>query len=85
METVTIEILEPKARKLLDDLESMKLIKVQRKKSQQKPTRQFGSMKGLVVEIADDFDEPLKDLEHFDPFDAARPCPASCYTSVSSS
>lgn len=65
METVTIEILEPKARKLLDDLESLKLIKVERNKAKTKPSRRFGSMKGLVVEIADDFDEPLKDLEEY--------------------
>ena len=36
METYTIEILEPKAKKLLDDLANLNLIKVQKNK---KPKR----------------------------------------------
>ncbi len=44
METYTIEILEPKAKKLLDDLVSLNLIKVQKTENPKKKERQFGSM-----------------------------------------
>lgn len=64
METYTIEIIEPKAKKILEDLEEMNLIKVQ-KNGKKKKKREFGSMKGLVVDIADDFDAPLKDFEEY--------------------
>lgn len=64
METYTIEIIEPKAKKILDDLEEMDLIKVQRD-GKKKKEREFGSMKGLVVQIADDFDAPLEDFEEY--------------------
>ena len=64
METYTIEILEPKGKKILDDLEEMDLIKVQ-KNGKKKKERKFGSMKGLVVHIADDFDAPLEDFEEY--------------------
>jgi hypothetical protein len=62
MEILSVKILEPKARRLLDDLESLKLIEIDRKEKSIKPPRRFGSMKGLVAEIAPDFDEPLDDL-----------------------
>lgn len=65
METLTIEIIEPKAKKIIDDLEDMDLIKVQKNGKQEKKERKFGSMKGLVVEIADDFDAPLEDFEEY--------------------
>ena len=65
METVSIKILEPKVKRLLDDLESLKLIELERSKPNDKPKRRFGSMKGLVVEIADDFDEPLDDFRDY--------------------
>lgn len=65
METVNIKILEPKVKRLLDDLESLKLIEVDRKKTGNKPKRRFGSMKGLVVEMADDFDAPIEDFEEY--------------------
>jgi hypothetical protein len=64
METFTIEIIEPKAKKILEDLEDLDLIKVQ-KNGKKKKERKFGSMKGLVVNIADDFDAPLKDFEEY--------------------
>lgn len=64
METLTIEIIEPKAKKILEDLEEMDLIKVQ-KNGKNKKERKFGSMKGLVVHIADDFDAPLEDFEEY--------------------
>lgn len=65
METFSIKILEPKARRLLDDLESLKLIEIERKGSAGKPKRRFGSMKGLVVHISDDFDAPLEDFDDY--------------------
>jgi len=65
METVSVKILEPKAKRLLEDMESLKLIELERKNAGDKPKRRFGSMKGLVVEIADDFDEPLEDFKDY--------------------
>jgi hypothetical protein len=64
MEAYTTEILEPKAKKLLDDLANLNLIKVQKTEKSKKKERKFGSMKGLVVHIADDFDAPLEDFKH---------------------
>lgn len=63
METVSVKILEPKVKRLLDDLESLKMIEVEKRDGPKKPKRRFGSMKGLVVDIANDFDAPLEDLE----------------------
>jgi hypothetical protein len=65
METYTIEILEPKAKKLLDDLANLNLIKVQKLEKPKRKERKFGSMKGLVVNIADDFDAPLEDFKEY--------------------
>lgn len=75
METITITILEPKARKLLDDLASLNLIKLEKPEEPKKKERQFGSMKGLVIrkagstegkyELAPDFDEPLEDFKEY--------------------
>lgn len=65
MEILSVKILEPKARRLLDDLESLKLIEIEREKPVNGPRRRFGSMKGLVIEIADDFDAPLEDFEEY--------------------
>ena len=65
METVSVRIIEPKVKRLLDDLESLKLIELQDSKKADKPKRRFGSMKGLVVYIADDFDAPLEDFEGY--------------------
>lgn len=64
METYTIEILEPKVKKILEDLEDLDLIKFQ-KNGKKKKERKFGSMKGLVVDIGDDFDAPLEDFEEY--------------------
>jgi len=64
METYTIEIIEPKAKKLLDDLANLNLIKFQ-KVEKPKKKREFGSMKGLVVNIAEDFDAPLEDFKGY--------------------
>ncbi len=65
METYTIEILDPKAEKLLDDLADLNLIKVQKNGKPKKKARTFGSMKNLVVNITDDFDAPLEDFEEY--------------------
>lgn len=65
METLSIRVLEPKARRLLEDLESLKLIELRTEDEPQKPRRRFGSMKGLVEYIADDFDAPLEDMKEY--------------------
>ena len=75
METLTITILEPKARKLLDDLASLNLIKLEKAEDSKRKERQFGSMKGLVVrkagsaegkyKLAPDFDDPLADFKEY--------------------
>ena len=65
METLTITILEPKAKKLLEDLANLNLIKVQETEKPKRKPRKFGSMKGLVIHIADDFDAPLEDFKNF--------------------
>lgn len=64
METYKVEILQPRAKNLLDELEKLNLIKVQ-KIDDAKKDRKFGSMKGLVVKIADDFNEPLEDFKDY--------------------
>ena len=65
METVSVKILEPGVRRLLDDLESLKLIELEKPDESAKPKRRFGSMKGLVEYIADDFDAPLDDFKEY--------------------
>lgn len=65
METLTVTILDPKAKKLLEDLANLNLIKVQAIEKPKRKPRKFGSMKGLVVHIADDFDAPLEDFEDY--------------------
>lgn len=65
METLTVTILEPKAKKLLDDLANLNLIKVQKNEKPKKKKRKFGSMKGLVKHIADDFNAPLEDFKDY--------------------
>lgn len=64
-ETYTITILEPKAKKLLDDLESLNLIKLKKSEKPKPKARKFGSMKGLVVHITEDFDAPLEDFKDY--------------------
>jgi hypothetical protein len=65
METYTVEILEPKAEKLLDDLASLKLIKIQKNEKPQRKERKFGSMKGLVKKVAENFNAPLEDFGEY--------------------
>lgn len=67
MLTYEVEILEPKAEAMLDEMESKKLIKLSRheKNGDTKKPLQRGSMKGLVLYMADDFDAPLEDFEDY--------------------
>lgn len=65
METLEVTILNPKAKKLLDGLESLNLIKLEKTQKSKKKDRKFGSMKGLVVRIDDDFDAPLEDFKDY--------------------
>ena len=65
METLEITILNPKAKKLIDDLASLNLIKVQKTEKPQRKDRKFGSMKDLVKHIAYDFDAPLEDFKDY--------------------
>ncbi len=65
METYTVTILEPKAKKLLDSLVNLNLIKLNDEPKPKKKERKFGSMKGLVVYIADDFNAPLEDFKEY--------------------
>jgi len=65
METYTVEILEPEAKKLLDDLADLNLIKLQKNNGSGTKVREFGSLKGLIVHIADDFDQPLEDFKNY--------------------
>jgi len=65
MKTLSVTIIEPKARRILDDLASLRLIEVNEPEQLKKPKRRFGAMKGLVIHIADDFDEPLEDFKDY--------------------
>jgi hypothetical protein len=65
METLSVKILEPKVKRILDDLESLKLLEVEKPAAARKPKRRFGAMKGLVEYIADDFDAPLEDMKEY--------------------
>lgn len=67
MLTYEVEILEPRAVTVLQELESEKLIKLEKvaENSSEKMPLRRGSMKGLVTYIADDFDAPLDDFEEY--------------------
>jgi hypothetical protein len=65
MKTVTIDILEPRAEKLLEDLAELDLIKIKENNEPKKKRLGFGSMKGLIVHMSDDFNEPLEDFKDY--------------------
>lgn len=66
MQKIEVTILEPKAEAMLDEMESNKLLKLSKNKNgKEKKPLQFGSMKGLVLYIAEDFDAPLEDFEDY--------------------
>ncbi len=68
MLTYEVEILESKAEVMLDEMANDKLIKISKstndKTGKKSPLRR-GSMKGLVLYIADDFDAPLDDFKEY--------------------
>ena len=64
METYTIEIIEPKAKKLLDDLANLNLIKFQKIEKSKPTMRKAGSAKGKY-KLAPDFDQPLEDFKEY--------------------
>lgn len=65
METVSIKIIDPKVKRLLHDLEDLKLIEIETKDKAPKPKRRFGALKGFVTYMADDFDAPLEDFKDY--------------------
>lgn len=64
METYTVEILEPKAKKLLDDLATLNLIKLEKNEKPKRAARKAGSAKGKF-KLAPDFDAPLEDFKGY--------------------
>ncbi|CAN5312864.1 hypothetical protein BH10ACI3_BH10ACI3_23350 [soil metagenome] len=65
MEKVVVKTRDPRVNALLRDLEGLNLIEIEKSPQSTKPKRRFGSMKGLVEYIADDFDAPLDDLKEY--------------------
>lgn len=68
MKTLEVTILEPKAEEMLEEMENGKLVKLSKLSDsgrEEKKPLGFGSMKGLVLYIADDFDEPLDVFEDY--------------------
>ncbi len=67
MDTVEVKILQPEAIAKLAEMENDKLIELSNHKSNgtKKMPREFGSMNGLVLYIADEFDAPLDDFEEY--------------------
>ncbi len=63
METVKVKILEPKAKRLLIELENLKLIKLESGKMGKMARRRFGSMKGLIDHVADDLNAPANEFK----------------------
>ena len=64
-----IEIQDVMARKLLENLESLNIIKIRQKKEVTKSDKtipQFGCAKG-TFEMSVDFDEPLDDFKDYMP------------------
>lgn len=64
MEALTVTILEPKVKKLLEDLANMNLIKVQGPQKTPLVGRKAGSAEGKYT-LAPDFDEPLEDFKEY--------------------
>ena len=67
MPTYEVTTLEPKADVMLDDMENDQLIEKKETSTngaKKKPLKR-GSMKGLVVFMADDFDAPLEDFKEY--------------------
>lgn len=67
MLTYQVEIIESRAEAILNEMASEKLIKLSKARANgaDKQPLQRGSMKGLVLHMADDFDAPLDDFEEY--------------------
>ena len=65
METIKVTILEPEAIGRLDAMETENLIKIEKVAKKKKRDRKFGSMKGLVIHMADDFNAPMEDFKEY--------------------
>lgn len=67
MKTLEVTILEPKAEAMLDEMKKDKLIEISKLpgNGDGKKPLQRGSMKGLVVYMADDFDAPLNVFDDY--------------------
>lgn len=67
MLTYKVEIIEPQAEAKLNEMASEKLIKLSKASANgvDKQPLQRGSMKGLVLYMADDFNAPLNDFEEY--------------------
>jgi hypothetical protein len=69
---ITIELLNSHALRLLQELEQMRIIRISGDSKKQEYThtptkkkRQFGVMKGLVVNMSSDFNAPLEDFNEY--------------------
>lgn len=62
METLTIDILNPKARKLLEDMEDMELITIRQNEAVERLERLLGKIRNLP-EPAPTYEEITKEVE----------------------
>ena len=65
MDTITVTILDPNVEAELNRLESQKRIKIEKAQKPKKKPLRFGSMKGLVVHMSEDFNAPLDDFKEY--------------------
>jgi hypothetical protein len=68
METLTIELIHPKAVSLLKELEEMHILKVissEKTESENKPGVRLGGLKDKGLDISEDFNAPLDDLKEY--------------------
>ena len=65
MHTVEVTILEPEAEAILDELESKNMVRLSKVVANGRRPLEFGCMKGLVLSISPDFDEPLEDFKEY--------------------
>ena len=71
MEAVTVEILNQKAYKLLEDLADLDIIRLREPVSSTRNTlsveRKFGFAKDMIRRIGDDFNDPLDAFSEYMP------------------
>ena len=69
METVTVEILNQKAYKLLEDLADLNVIRLHEPAGSARTLveRKFGFAKDMIGRISDDFNEPLNEFTDYMP------------------